>query len=158
MPPASTADICDEHGDRASVCELRFRQFGGRVAYAGEVATVRCDEDNVLLRSQVSEPGGGRVLVVDGAGSLRCALVGDLIAALAQENGWSGIVINGAVRDAGQLTEVPIGIAALGTCPRRSKKEGRGEVDVPVTFGGVTFAPGDTIYADADGVVVVPSG
>ena len=151
----STSDIWDAHRDTAIVCELQLRQFGGIVAFAGEIATVRSVEDNVLLRRRVGEPGGGRVLVVDGGGSLRCALVGDNVAGLALENGWAGLVINGCVRDVDALAGLAIGIKALGSCPRPSGKSGAGEVDVPVTFGGAAFIPGATLYGDADGIVVI---
>jgi regulator of ribonuclease activity A len=111
----------------------------------------------VLLKAAVSEPGDGQVLVVDGGGSLRYALLGDNIALLARDNGWAGIVLNACVRDAVALDALGLGIKALGTCPRPSHKEGEGEVDVPVTFGDATFTPGALLYADDDGVVVLPS-
>jgi regulator of ribonuclease activity A len=151
----ATADVLDEHGDGARVCMLELRSFGGRSAFSGEAATVRCDEDNVLVKQRVGEPGGGRVLVVDGAGSRRVALVGDVVAGLARQNGWAGLVINGCVRDVAALRGLDIGILALGSNPRPSGKTGAGEVDVPVTFGDVIFAPGELLYADADGVVVL---
>jgi regulator of ribonuclease activity A len=151
----STADLLDAHGDRAAVCETVFSQFGGLQAFAGEIATVRSHEDNVLLRQRVGEPGDGRVLVVDGGGSLRCALVGDNIAGLALEHGWAGLVIHGCVRDSAALAGLPLGVTALGTHPRASGKNGIGEVDVPVTFGGVTFRPGAHVASDLDGIVVI---
>lgn len=151
----STADLLDAYGDRATVCETVFRQFGGVRSFAGEIATVRCHEDNVLVRRRAGEPGEGRVLVVDGGGSLRCALVGDNIASLALDNGWAGLVINGCVRDSATLAGVTLGVTALGTHPRASGKLGDGEVDVPVTFGAVTFRPGARIASDDDGVVVI---
>jgi regulator of ribonuclease activity A len=151
----STADLLDEHGDRAAVCLTPLRSFGAR-AFAGSIATVRCDEDNVLVRRRAGEPGEGRVLVVDGGGSMRRALLGDQIAALALENGWAGVVVNGCVRDSVALDALGLGIKALGTNPRPSRKEGSGEVDVPVRFGGIVFAPGDELHADEDGVVVLP--
>lgn len=153
----STADLLDAHGDEAAVCATAFRQFGGVRAFAGEIATVRCDEDNVLVRRRAGEPGNGRVLVVDGGGSLHCALVGDNIAGLALANGWAGLVVNGCVRDSVALAELAFGVTALGTHPRASKKLGAGELDVPVTFGGVTFRPGARITSDDDGVVVLAS-
>jgi regulator of ribonuclease activity A len=146
----------DEHEDSAQSCEIQFRQFGAARAFTGEISTVRCDEDNVLLRKQLNEPGHARVLVVDGGGSLRRALMGDAIADLAHERGWSGVIIWGAVRDVGALARVELGIKALGSNPRRSTKNGGGEVDVPVTFGGVTFTPGATVVSDDDGIVVLP--
>jgi regulator of ribonuclease activity A len=124
-------------------------------SFSGPIATVRCREDNVLLRRQVSEPGGGRVLVVDGGGSFACALLGDNIAEIAARNGWAGIVVNGCVRDVVALAELPIGIKALGTNPRPSGKAGGGETGVPVTFGGAEFAPGSILHADDDGVIVL---
>ncbi len=152
-----TADVLDEHGERAAVCLLQFRSFGA-TAFSGPLATVRCFEDNVLVRAAASEPGEGRVLVVDGGGSLRCALLGDNIAALALESGWAGVVINGCVRDAAELDALGLGVKALGSNPRPSEKGGKGETGGPVTFGEITFEPGAMLYADEDGVVVVPSG
>jgi regulator of ribonuclease activity A len=150
-----TADALDEYGDRALVCLLPFRSFGAP-AFSGRIATVRCFEDNVLVRTAASEPGDGRVLVVDGGGSIRCALLGDNIAALALEHGWAGVVINGCVRDAAELDALGLGVKALGTNPRPSRKGGEGERDVTVEFGEVTFEPGALLYADEDGIVVVP--
>jgi regulator of ribonuclease activity A len=146
--------VLDEHGAAASVCLIQFRSFGAP-SFAGTVVTVRCVEDNVLLKQRLGMPGEGRVLVVDGGGSFACALLGDNIAALARDNGWAGIVINGCVRDSVALDELGLGVKALGTNPRPSRKEGAGEVDVPVTFGGVTFEPGAQLWADEDGVVVL---
>ena len=151
----ATADILDEHGDRASVCTVAFSSFGGRKAFEGPISTVRCDEDNVLMRRRLSEPGNGGVLVVDGAGSRRVALAGEKVASLARDNGWSGLVIHGCVRDAAALRELDVGINAIGTTPRASGKVGLGEVDVPVTFGDVTFRPGDMLFSDEDGVVTL---
>ncbi|MEU7860438.1 ribonuclease E activity regulator RraA [Nonomuraea sp. NPDC049141] len=149
-----TADLYDEHGDRLDSCDLQLRQYGGRHAFAGPIATVRCHQDNVLLKSALSEPGAGRVLVVDGGGSLHAALMGDLIAGLAVSNGWSGVVINGAVRDVAALREMDLGVKALGSNPRKSDKQGTGERDVPVTFGNVTFRPGADLFSDDDGILV----
>ena len=151
----ATADVLDEQGDAAQSCELQFRRFGGVTAFAGTIATVRCLEDNALVKQRVGEPGEGRVLVVDGGGSLRRALVGDMVAGTAHDNGWAGLVIWGCVRDTAALRGLPLGVTALGSNPRASAKEGAGEVDVPVTFGGVTFRPGATLYCDDDGIAVV---
>ena len=151
----STADILDEHPDRALVCTLTFRQFGGHRAFEGPIGTVRCHEDNVLVKRRVAEPGEGRVLVVDGGGSFRVALLGDNVAGLARDNGWAGIVVHGCVRDAAALAGLDLGIKALGTCPRPSGKQGEGEVDVPVSFGGVIFHPGAMLHSDDDGIVVL---
>ena len=150
----ATADLLDEHPD-AAVSTVAFRQFGGVASFDGAIATVRCFEDNVLVKQRVAEPGAGRVLVVDGGGSLRVALVGDNIAGLAHENGWAGLIINGCVRDSAALRELAIGIKALGTHPKPSSKNGDGELDVPVTFGGVTFHPGARVVSDDDGVVTL---
>jgi regulator of ribonuclease activity A len=117
---------------------------------------VRCFEDNVVVKATVSEPGDGRVLVVDGGGSMRYALLGDNIAAIARDNGWAGVVLNACVRDSVALDELGFGVKALGTNPRPSLKGGEGDVDVPVTFGELTFAPGAMLYADEDGVIVLP--
>ncbi len=154
---SATADILDEHGAEASVCEVELRQFGGVRAFSGPIATVRCYEDNLLLKELLAQRGEGRVLVVDGGGSVRVALVGDKVAALARDSGWAGVVINGAVRDVATLPGVEVGIRALGSNPRRSTKEGTGEVGVPLVFGGMTFRPGAILYSDDDGVVVLDS-
>jgi regulator of ribonuclease activity A len=151
----STSDRYDELGGRAIVCELPFRQFGGVRAFSGEIATVRCLEDNVLVKQRVAEPGNGRVLVVDAGGSLRCALVGDNVAGAALANGWAGLVINGCVRDVDALAELAIGIKAIGTCPRPSNKHGNGAIDVPVVFGAATFRPGAMLWSDEDGILVL---
>jgi len=153
--PTATADLADELGDAVRSCDTQFRSYGGRSAFEGTISTVRCHEDNSLMRSMLEEPGSGRVLVVDGGGSLHAALMGDAIASLAAENGWEGIVIHGAVRDVAALRPLAIGIKAMGSNPRRSAKSGQGEADGPVRFGGVTFTPGDYLVADDDGIVVV---
>jgi regulator of ribonuclease activity A len=150
----ATADLLDEHPD-AAVCSLAFRQFGGVASFDGEIATVECFEDNVLVKQRVAEPGAGRVLVVDGGGSLRVALVGDNVAGLARDNGWAGLIVHGCVRDSAALRELAIGLKALGTHPKPSSKAGGGELDVPVTFGGVTFHPGARVVSDDDGIVVL---
>jgi regulator of ribonuclease activity A len=123
--------------------------------FAGPLSTVRCYQDNALLKSVLSTPGDGGVLLIDGAGSLHTALVGDVIAELARANGWAGLVVNGAVRDAAALRGIEIGIKALGTNPRKSGKTGAGDRDVVVHLGGVTFVPGDVLHSDEDGIVVV---
>lgn len=154
----STADLVDEHGEKLQVCDTQFRQFGKHRTFSGPIRTVSCHEDNGLLRELLRTPGAGAVLVIDGGGSLHTALTGDLIAGSAVENGWAGLVVNGAVRDSALLAQLPIGIKALGTNPRKSSKDGAGAVDVPVTFGGTTFRPGALLYADDDGVAVLPAG
>ncbi len=150
-----TADLVDDIGPEVRSCDVQFRQFGARTQFAGPVTTVRCLQDNALLKSVLSTPGEGGVLVIDGEGSLHTALVGDLIAGLAHSNGWAGLIVHGAVRDAAALRGIDLGIKALGTNPRKSSKTGAGERDVTVSFGGVEFVPGDIAYSDDDGIVVV---
>lgn len=149
-----TADICDREGTLAVVAEPVFRDFGGRVAFAGPAATVRVLDDNALVRRALESPGEGRVLIVDGGGSLKAALVGDNLAGLAAKNGWSGIIVFGCVRDTAGLATLPIGIKALATNPMPGAKNGTGEQDVAVTIAGITIAPGAFVTADADGVVI----
>jgi regulator of ribonuclease activity A len=151
-----TADLYDEYEEQLQSCDLQLRQYGGRRAFAGHVVTVRCREDNALVKQVLATPGEGRVLVVDGGGSLHTALMGDLIAASAVQNGWAGVVINGAVRDVAALAELDLGIKALGSNPRKSAKTGAGDRDVVVSFGGATFTPGARLVSDDDGVVVLP--
>jgi regulator of ribonuclease activity A len=155
VTPRPTADLVDEIGPDVRSCDLQMRQFGGRTEFAGPITTVRCFQDNALLKSILSEPGDGGVLVIDGDGSVHTALVGDLIAELGRANGWSGLIINGAVRDASTLRTLDIGIKALGTNPRKSTKTGEGVRNEPVEFGGVVFTPGDIAHSDDDGIVVV---
>lgn len=150
----TTADLFDQFEALVSSCETQLRQFGGKRAFFGAVATVRCFQDNALVKQVLSRPGDGRVLVIDGGGSLGTALMGDLIAGLAQTNGWSGVVIHGAVRDSIALGALALGVKALGTNPRKSRKTGEGELEVPVSFGGVTFTPGHWVYSDDDGLLL----
>jgi regulator of ribonuclease activity A len=153
----ATADLMDAYEPVLQSCDLQFRDFGGRVRFHGPIRTVLCREDNVLVRATLSQPGHGSVLVVDGAGLLHRALVGDVIAGLAMTNGWAGVVVHGAIRDGAAIGAIDIGLKALGTNPRRCAKTGIGVVDVPVAFGGVIFAPGAHLYADEDGIVVAPT-
>ncbi len=149
-----TADLCDEYGDAVRVLEGGFASYGGVVAFGGPVSTVVAPEDNSLVRDAVAEPGAGRVLVVAGDGSTRCALVGGNLAVQAAANGWVGIVVDGCVRDAPELPEAGVGIRARGTCPRRSVKRGLGERDVTVAVAGAELSPGMWLWADEDGMVV----
>jgi regulator of ribonuclease activity A len=149
-----TADLVDAHSDVVKSCEIQFRQYGGRKRFHGPIRTVKSLEDNALIKQTLSTAGDGAVLVIDGSASLRSALVGDVIAALGQKNGWAGLVIWGAVRDSLALGGLDIGIKALGSNPWRSSKKGTGQVDVPVTFGGVEFRPGNWLYSDEDGILV----
>ena len=150
----ATADLYDERGDELDSLALQLLDLGGRTGFDGPIRTVRCHRDNALVKSVLATPGDGAVLVVDGGGSLESALVGDLIAGSAVENGWSGIIVHGAVRDRAALVALDLGVKALGSNPRKSAKAGAGEVDVPVTIAGVVFAPGRHVWADADGVLV----
>jgi regulator of ribonuclease activity A len=151
----STADLVDDIGPEVRSCDVQFRQFGALTEFVGPISTVRCHQDNALLKSVLSEPGDGGVLVIDGGGSLHTALVGDLIADLARTNGWAGVIVNGAVRDSVALRGIALGIKALGTNPRKSGKTGSGKRDVTVSLGGVEFVPGDIAYSDDDGIVIV---
>ena len=150
----STADLYDRFETEMRVCDPIFRNFGGRIAFAGPAATVKCFEDNTQVKTVLAEPGAGRVLVVDAGGSLRCAMLGDLIAGGAVTNGWAGVVIWGCVRDTQALAAMELGIKALAANPRKSQRLGEGQRDCPVAFAGVRFAPGDWVYADADGILV----
>lgn len=153
MSPATT-DLCDDHPDEARVVDPILRGFGGVAAFSGPIATVKAHEDNPLVREALGQPGNGRVLVIDGGGSLRCAMLGGQLAEMAVKNGWAGIVVNGCVRDTAELRRTAVGVKALATHPRKSGKKGEGSRDVAVTFGGMTFRPGEYLYADDDGVVV----
>lgn len=155
----ATTDLCDAneaHLDDGSlhVLSTSLRSWGACTAFAGTAATVRCFEDNTLVRSTLETPGEGRVLVVDGGASLRCALLGGNLAVLAERNGWAGVLVNGCVRDTAEIDACQIGVRALAAMPRRSRKLGTGVADVIVDFGGVIIRPGQWIYADADGVLV----
>ena len=151
-----TADLYDEHGEALASCDTQFRQFGGRTRFQGAIVTVRCHEDNALLKQVVQEPGAGKVVVVDADGSIHCAMMGDKMADIAVSNGWEGVIIHGAVRDATLLAGLDIGVKALGTNPRKSHKHGAGQQDVTVDFGGAVFTPGALVVSDEDGIVVLP--
>ena len=154
MQQFKTADLYDEHGDEVSVAEPILRHFGGRRSFCGPIATLKLYEDNLLLHEQLKERGEGRVLVIDGGGSLRCALVGDKLAQKAKDMGYAGYVIYGCVRDIADCAKIDIGLMAIASNPKRPKKKGFGERGLPVAFGGVKFTPGEWLYADDDGVVV----
>ena len=156
-PLPKTTDLCDACDD-AQACAVLFQSYGLRRAFTGPMRTLRIHEDIALMRDTVSQAGQGQVLVIDGGGSVARALFGDVMAELASRNGWAGLVIHGVVRDADELNGIDIGVKALGTVPKRGSRNGAGERDVPVHFGGVTFTPGDHVVVDADGVIVLPSG
>jgi regulator of ribonuclease activity A len=150
----NTADLYDERGEELDSLALQFRSLGGRSHFAGPVRTIRCLEDNGLVKSVLATPGNGAVLVVDGGGSLRTALMGDMIAASAVENGWAGVVINGAIRDRVAIAGLPLGVKALGSNPRKSAKNGAGEQDVELVIDGVSIRPGQRIWCDPDGILL----
>ena len=150
----NTADLYDERGGELESVSVQFQSLGGHTHFSGPVRTIRCFEDNALVKSVLATPGHGSVLVVDGAGSLRTALMGDMIAASAVANGWAGVVINGAIRDRGAIAELPLGVKALGSNPRKSAKAGAGETDVDLLIDGVTIRAGATIWCDPDGILV----
>lgn len=155
----ATCDICDANEDKLAAGTLAvlppvFQSFGKRAAFAGQARTLKVFEDNVLVRAALETPGEGHVLVVDGGGSLRCALVGGNLGVLAEKNGWAGIVVNGCIRDSEEINACDIGVRALATHPQRSIRKGVGEKDLQVSIAGVAVRPGDWIYADADGVLV----
>ncbi|KTB81328.1 ribonuclease E activity regulator RraA [Pseudomonas syringae] len=152
-----TPDLCDAYPEQVQVVEPMFSNFGGRDSFGGQIVTLKCFEDNSLVKEQVELDGKGKVLVVDGGGSLRCALLGDMLAEKAAHNGWEGVVIYGCVRDVDMLAQTDLGVQALASYPKRSEKRGVGQLDLPVTFGGVTFRPGEYLYADNNGVIISPS-
>ncbi len=153
-----TPDLCDEHeadiGRTLRIVAPMFKCYGKRAAFSGQIVTLKLFEDNSLVRTAFGEDGRGKVLVIDGGGSLRCALVGDQLAILAQKNGWEGVVVYGCIRDSGDINGIDIGVRALDTHPQKSIKKNVGDRDIAVTFGGVTFNPGEYLYADEDGVLV----
>ncbi|WP_299410914.1 ribonuclease E activity regulator RraA [uncultured Roseobacter sp.] len=148
-----TADLIDDHSEKLSLIHLPFRRFGTKTESAGPVQTVKCFEDNTVVRAQLETPGEGRILVVDGGGSTRIALLGDMLAQLAIDNGWSGIVLNAAIRDSGEIADMDTLVFALATSPVKSAKEGCGKAGCSIHIGGVEIKPGDWLYGDVDGVL-----
>lgn len=152
-----TCDLCDDNADIVSVVTgLNWFSYGGRKAFGGEIVTVKCFEDNSRVKEHLGTDGKGRVLVVDGGGSLRNALIGDMIAANAVKNGWEGVIIHGVCRDVDALAELDLGVLALGCVPIKSVRREEGLLNVEITFGGVTFRPGEYVYADNNGVICAP--
>ena len=153
-----TPDLCDEFeaelGKTVRVLAPMFQRYGGRKSFSGQIVTLKIFEDNSLVREAFAKDGKGKVLVIDGGGSMRCALVGDQLAILAQKNGWEGVIVYGCIRDSVDINGINIGMRAINTHPQKSIKKGVGDRDIAVTFGGVTFNPGEFIYADDDGVLV----
>lgn len=150
----ATADLYDEYGDSLQVAIPMFNNYGGVNRFSGVISTVKCHEDNTFVRSTLEQPGEGKVLVVDGGGSLRCALLGDMLAELGIKNGWTGIIVYGCIRDSAVIGKMDIGVKGVNTNPKKSLKKDIGERDIPVTFAGVNFIPGQYLYADEDGFVV----
>ena len=153
----ATADLYDEYGEDLQIAKPIFNDYGGKKIFSGPTSTVKVFEDNSLVRAALEEPGEGRVLVVDGGASLRCALVGDKLAELGKDNGWEGIIVCGCIRDSDVIATIQIGIKALNTNPRKSVKKGVGERNISVCFADVTFKPGEYVYADLDGIVISDS-
>ena len=149
-----TPDLCDQYPDLVRVLEPMLRSYGGRKQFSGTIVTVKCFEDNSCVKQLVGIPGEDRVLVVDGGGSMRRACLGDMLAEKASSNGWSGIIIYGCIRDVDEIMATDIGVQALGVHPVKTEKKDIGEINIPVTFGGLTFVPGEYLYADNNGVVV----
>lgn len=150
----ATADLCDKHADKLQVADPIFSDFGNVACFEGEIYTLKVFEDNTLVRTALEMDGTGKVLVIDGGGSYRCALVGDNLAALAIENNWRGLVVYGCIRDSRQISEMEIGLKALNTNPAKSIKRNEGQQNIDVRFAGVDFRPGHYLYADEDGIVV----
>ena len=151
----ATADLSDELGKDAQVLAPQWNNYGGNVAFSGPAATVRCHDDNSKVREMLETPGNGRVLFVNGGGSTQCALLGDMLGELAVKNGWAGIIVHGCVRDSAALLKLPLGVKARGTNPQKSVKGGQGDTEVTIACCGAVVAPGDMIYADEDGILVV---
>ena len=149
-----TTDLCDEHPDAVRVVEPLFTNYGGKVCFGGEIVTVKCHEDNSVVKETAGTPGHGKVMVVDGGASMRRALLGDMVAENAVTNGWAGFIIYGCIRDVDAIGSLDIGVQALGTIPLKTDKRGIGDRNVVVTFGGVTFHPGEFVYADNNGIIV----
>lgn len=154
MAQLSTPDLCDEHGDGVQVADPIFRHYGSIQQFGGQVATIKCFEDNSLVAEAVKTQGNGRVLVVDGGGSLRRSLLGDNLARNAVQNGWAGIVVYGAIRDVEEIAPMQIGVMAIATIPRKTEKRGEGQSEISLDFAGVTVKPGDYLYADLTGVII----
>ena len=149
-----TADLFDAHGDDVQVVAPLFRDYGGRRCFHGRIATVKVHEDNSLVRDALSQPGDGHVLVVDGGGSLRCALLGDNLAQMGAANGWAGVVVYGCIRDSVEIGRLPLGVKALATHPAKSVKRGEGRMNEVLRFAETIFLPGAWLYADEDGILV----
>ena len=155
--PVSVPDLCDDYIDQLTLLDPVFRDFGGRRRFSGPVSTVKCFEDNSRVKEALGEPGQGRVLVVDGGGSHRCALLGDMLAGMGADNGWAGIVVYGCVRDVEITAGIDLGIRALAPYPVKSNKRNEGQRDIPVQYPGGVVEPGQHLYADENGIVIAPT-
>lgn len=152
-----TADLCDDFSDQLQILAPMFKSYGGHPKFCGTIHTVKAHEDNVLVRDALEQTVDQGVLVIDGGGSMRCAMLGDMLAELGYKNGWQGVVVYGCIRDSADINEMPIGVRALDTHPLKSIKKGAGDSNIPVTFGGITIQPGHFMYADEDGIVISES-
>lgn len=150
-----TTDLCDDYPDKVKIAEpIGFKNFGSRKNFFGKIQTVKCFENNPFVRNTLDQKGDGKVLVVDGGGSMRCALLGDMLGEIAVKNKWNGIIVNGCIRDSAAIAELDLGVKALNTNPLKSFKRNEGEYNITVRFAGVDFIPGEFIYCDEDGIVV----
>jgi len=150
----STPDLCDANPELVRIVEPLFKNFGGKKSFGGEIVTIKCFEDNSLVKENAGQNGKGKIMAVDGGGSLKKALLGDLIAETAMNNGWAGFIIYGCIRDVEQIDSMDIGVKALNSTPLKTERKGEGELNVPVTFAGVTFSPGEYVYSDETGIIV----
>ena len=150
----STPDLCDANPELVRIVEPLFKNFGGKKSFGGEIVTIKCFEDNSLVKENAGQNGKGKIMVVDGGGSLKKALLGDLIAETAMNNGWAGFIIYGCIRDVGPIGSMDIGVKAINSTPLKTERKGEGELNVPVTFAGVTFSPGEYVYSDETGIIV----
>jgi len=150
----STPDLCDAYPDLARIVDPIFRNYGGKSSFGGEIVTVKCFEDNSRVKESAGTNGEGKVMVIDGGGSLNKALLGDLIAEAALNNGWEGFIVFGSIRDVEPINSMEIGVKALNSIPLKTQRKGIGEINIPITFGGVTFTPGEFVYSDKTGIIV----
>lgn len=150
-----TTDLCDSNPNKVKTAEpIGFKDFGGIESFYGEIYTVKCFEDNSYVRKVLETNGEGKVLIVDGGGSMRCALLGDMLADLAIKNRWNGIVVYGCIRDSVAISQLKLGVKALNTIPLRSNKRNEGQENIPLHFAGIDFTPGEFVYCDRDGIIV----
>ena len=152
-----TTDLCDAHADKIQVAEpIGFKDFGGNKNFNGKIETVKCFEDNSFVRKALEQNGEGKVLVIDGGASMRCALLGDMLGDLAIKNKWSGIIVYGCIRDSVAIANLALGVKALNTIPLKSNKRNEGQQNIPVNFAGINFIPGEFVYCDEDGIITSP--